>query len=394
MTISDPGRLAIWTETLLAVLVYAAIVIVVGRIISLRWTELGVFWFAVAFLVVQAVEIGLMMIRLLAGKIVQRRRARRAQRIDPRIGEKLALYAVGADEFAELERLARRYPANFERCILEFVGSIRGGERARLCALADRLGVVKRWTRRARSIRPARRLAAITSLEELGVASAPKVIHAALADRDEDVRIEASRALIRSGADDDIRESLAFATTQPPLVRAVLAEDLKQHVEVLCKGAIQQLLKSTDTARVLATLEIIESWQRSITLPGFAALLKHPEDAVRAQALRVLPYAAGDEDARNDVIPGLEDESPGVRAAAAAAAARMQLSAAVKPLAQCLHDRRGEVALAAAFALAQLGEAGLSTLEREILSDDRAAATVALEALERFRIGRTELVTF
>jgi hypothetical protein len=382
LTISDPGRLAIWTETLLAVLVYAAIVIVVGRIISLRWTELGVFWFAVAFLVVQAVEIGLMMIRLLAGKIVQRRRARRAQRIDPRIGEKLALYAVGADEFAELERLARRYPANFERCILEFVGSIRGGERARLCALADRLGVVKRWTRRARSIRPARRLAAITSLEELGVASAPKVIHAALADRDEDVRIEASRALIRSGADDDIRESLAFATTQPPLVRAVLAEDLKQHVEVLCKGAIQQLLKSTDTARVLATLEIIESWQ------------KHPEDAVRAQALRVLPYAAGDEDARNDVIPGLEDESPGVRAAAAAAAARMQLSAAVKPLAQCLHDRRGEVALAAAFALAQLGEAGLSTLEREILSDDRAAATVALEALERFRIGRTELVTF
>jgi HEAT repeat protein len=208
---------------------------------------------------------------------------------------------------------------------------------------------------------PPRRLAAITSLEELGAASAPKVIHAALADRDEDVRIEASRALIRSGADDDIRESLAFATTQPPLVRAVLAEDLKQHMEVLCKGAIQQLLKSTDTARVLATLEIIESWQRSITLPGFAALLKHPDDAVRAQVLRVLPYAAGDEDARNDVIPGLEDESPGVRAAAAAAAARMQLSAAVKPLAQCLHDRRGEV---------------------------------ALEALERFRIGRTELVTF
>jgi HEAT repeat protein len=69
----------------------------------------------------------------------------------------------------------------------------------------------------------------------------------------------------------------------------------------------------------------------------------------------------------------------------------MGVKQALKALSTSLNDPNRNVAIAAAFALASLGNEGAAMLENAVLSPARAAASVAFEALEKSALGLVEL---
>lgn len=216
---------------------------------------------------------------------------------------------------------------------------------------------------------------------------------AALDDPVPEIRLNAAFNVLRSGRRrSDAERAFAFAVGAPLLSRAILADALRAHAVVLSHHAIPARLTSGDRAQILVVLEMLETWGRVLPLPDVPPLLGHPDRDIRARALRVLPLVAGTGDATADVVSRLRDHDPRVRGAAAFAAGRMMVRSAGRALGEALCDPSPEVALAAGFALAELGPAGIRTLERELVSPNRAAAVVALEALERVTIGRCDYV--
>jgi hypothetical protein len=67
----------------------------------------------------------------------------------------------------------------------------------------------------------------------------------------------------------------------------------------------------------------------------------------------------------------------------------MKIAAALPLLEQALKASSGSIALTSAFSLAEMGRAGVEVLEQTVKSGHASIAS-ALEALERFRVGRLE----
>ncbi|MEO6487859.1 MAG: HEAT repeat domain-containing protein, partial [Thermoanaerobaculia bacterium] len=122
---------------------------------------------------------------------------------------------------------------------------------------------------------------------------------------------------------------------------------------------------------------------------GVEPVLRHPDPAVRVRALQALPYVANA--THSAVGDALLDAQPEVRAAAAVAAGKLRLADLSDALVSVLADPIGDVASAAAFALAVLPD-GVSRLQHAVSSGNRRAAAVAFEALEKVTMGRMELV--
>jgi HEAT repeat protein len=90
------------------------------------------------------------------------------------------------------------------------------------------------------------------------------------------------------------------------------------------------------------------------------------------------------------VVAGIRDSDAGVRVAAASAAGRLRVDSAIPLLADIVRRETGNPALASAYALSELGESGLGILEEMMADGDPHVSAVALEALERARIGRQD----
>jgi hypothetical protein len=209
-----------------------------------------------------------------------------------------------------------------------------------------------------------------------------------LQDPGESIRLEAARALLRSGGMDDVERIFEFATLETPFLRAILVEDLRPHAVTLSEQAIPRILSSGRPEQARIVLEMVEAWQKTLPVPGVAALLRHPRPEIRAQAIRVLPYVSADVDVTRETRLALEDESATVRIAATKVAGRMGMEGAVPELGLQLQHSDREVAVAAAYALAEVGLAGWSVLEATVRAEDSTAARAALEALERVRTNR------
>jgi len=264
-------------------------------------------------------------------------------------------------------------------------------QRDRLSHLAVELGVVTRWERQYRSRRVATRRTAIVYLGQLSGGEGVPVLLAAIDDPEPEIRLDAARNILRSGRRrSDVETVFAFAIRAPLLARAILADELRSHALILSERAIPDRLRSGDRNQILVVLEMIDAWGRALPLPDVVTLLHDVDCDVRARALRALPFVAGAGDLAGDIVDRLSDDEPRVRGAAAFAAGRLAVESADARLANCLRDPHSEVALAAGFALAELGQIGIGTLEREIVSPCRPAAVAALEALERVKIGRCD----
>jgi HEAT repeat protein len=343
-----------------------------------------------AFTIVQTAAILLILATLVLAKAVKAARARFDARWVPIIRERMIAHLMGEDTTGELRDLNTHAPAVVERCAQELLASISGSELDRLSELAQELGLVERWRRRARrgSIESRRRAIAI-----LGRLTGPRVngaLRDALADPEESVRLEAARALLRTDGMDDVERIFDLATREAPFLRAILVEDLRPHALTLSEQAIPRVLTAGRPEQVRVALEMIEAWQKTLPVHGVTALLRHPRPELRAQALRILPYVAADVDVERETRVALADDVAGVRIAATWVAGRLGMEAAVDELRRQLAHPDRSVAVAAAYALAEVGPRGWVALE-ETVRDDPGAAPPALEALERVRTNRLHL---
>ncbi|MFN2383831.1 MAG: hypothetical protein ABR559_06150 [Gemmatimonadota bacterium] len=381
----------IWRQTLLVVAVYSLLVWMVESTLLAETIPATGLAFAVAFALVQTVVVVLLLAGLISAKLIRTLRERRIHRLLPVVRERLIVHLAGGDARDALRRLAARSPTAVERCAEDFLATISGSELERLSALIADLGLIQRWTRQAQAVRTESRRLALSRLSRLAGERGNGALRDALGDRENSVRIEAARGLLRSEAIGDIERVFHFATTDTLLVRAVLVEDLRVHAVHLSEQAIPRALASAEPDRVQVTLEMMEAWQKSMPVPAVATLLRHPRAEIRARALRVLPYVSGDAGAEGEALAGLADDAIEVQVAAAAVAGRLGFASAVPALAQLLQAGDGRTVVAAAHGLAELGPAGWTRLEAEVRRARPPASAAALEALERVKSNRLHL---
>ena len=348
---------------------------------------------ATAFVLVQSSAIVVLMTLLLGRKRLSEIRERRARNVRAPILDALVAHSAGADRSGELSRLYRSHATDVEQCVSVILSTITGASRDRISQLAAALGVIARWRRQCRSTRVATRRTAIAYLGQLAGGSGVPALLSALEDPEPEIQLDAARNALRSGRRrSDIESVFAFAVRAPLLARAILADELRAHALVLCERALPDWLQLGDRDQILIVLEMIEAWGRALPLADVAPLARHADREVRARALRVLTFVEHAANLQAEIVHHLGDDDPRVRGAAAFAAGRLVIEVADGPLARCLRDPHPEVALAAGFALAELGPVGVAALEREISASHRPAALVALEALERVKIGRCDYV--
>ena len=313
-------------------------------------------------------------------------RVRNRQQENPLIREILAAHAAGEDRLPELTRCHDQRPDEMESCLAGMLASVTGGTQERLSRLAAGLGLVHRWQEQARSPDPEVRAKALARLADLSWGVADSTLMMALADPEEPVRIQAQRALLRAGGARDVEQAFELAVTQPPSIRSALSAELAEHALTLAETAIPAVLRSGNAEHIAAALELIEGWGKGLPLPDLAPLLMHEQPAIRARALRALPYASSEHSLEAGLLRALRDEAAEVRATACRAAARLQLAPALPAVVECLREPEPGVARDAALALAEFGPAGLVALEREVrLGWNPAMAAAALEAVESLR---------
>jgi hypothetical protein len=345
-------RLAIWRNTLLVVAVYALAIVAADRLLVTRIAP--ALALALAFAAVQMAAIVLMLTALFVRKQRGVLRLARSRRMAPEIQEVLALHSIGIDQTPRLEQLCRQSRNDVRETLFEVVSSTRGAARERIVALAAHLGFVER--RKSNNV-------------------------------------EWIRDLVRLGRIELFDEVLSWAAHQNRLLRAIAAEELAPCAAEISESHIPRALQSGDRQTVITALEMLRAWRRMVHVAGFEALLTHADPRVRIATLLALPYVASE--APNEIAAGviaaLHDENADVRAAGAAAAGKLGVLESAQELGVRLSDSAREVAVAAAFALASMGERGSELLQRAVLSPDRSAASVAFEAMEKAALGRTEM---
>ena len=328
-------RAAIWFETLSMVALYAFSIWATDEFLAGPRVESGAVALALSFVVVQSSAILATLAALFARKTLEARAAARSARLRDELQQALALEAAGQDQLRHLRSLQSRSRRDLENGVADFLAAIRGPASGRIVAVARKLGI--------ETADPADRL------ERL----------------------------------------FATAAAGNLLTRAAITEELEPDAGQLAGVQIARALTSSDESRVRLALDMLRAWKRVLPVRNVEALLHHHSGAIRAAALRALPWVESI-DAQRTIRIGLRDREPQVRVAAAEAAARMQLTDAMPQLAENLAGNDREVALAAAFALAAL-PGGANVLERTLTSANRASASLALEALEKASMQRLEL---
>jgi hypothetical protein len=336
------------------------------------------------------VIVGLLLLSL-ALKAVRYRRDQSWERLRPRIAAEASAYLGGADS-ATVRTLVRRHPREAERCLCEMLLFVQGATRTRLSALICEVHLDRVWIRRYQSWNDAARREAISKLGQLEGGVANSVLLRALADPNVEVKLEASRALLRGGGREEVSAVFRTALRESLLIRAVLTEALRPYTLALCATAIPEAFASTDARTVRTALEIVSGWGKSVPLTRLEGLLVHSDDGVRAAALAVVPHLLDAGACAPLVTAALADPGEAVRAAAATVAGKLRIDDARPGLEQMLHSDGPDATVAAAYALAALGAEGCRVLEREVRVSRSLSACAALEALERTRSERVRLV--
>ncbi len=260
----------------------------------------------------------------------------------------------------------------------------------RLCDLSLRLGLLNDWVAEARSRDPIRRRAAYVRLAFVsGYEPCRRVIgellFQALNDADPEVWLCACRAMIQSGSREQVEAVFKLAVGRSALVRILLTEPLRRHAAQLCERAVPEALRSEDSKRVLAALDILVAWERAIPIEDLRGLLEHRSRDIRIQSLRLAPLVPLVPENRAAIVRALVDKDPEVSTAAALSAGRLQIAEALPLLARMLRLAPAELARTAAAALADMPPRGWETLEELSVSDNPVTAAAALGALGRAR---------
>lgn len=347
-------RFAIWRNTLIVVALYAGAIVWMDRALLRNAIESRALALALSFTIVQVTVILVMLVALFLWKHRNVLRSARSRNLGPEIEGALALHALGEDQTETLRALRGRSRYDLRERLFAMASTMRGEPRDRLASVARDL----------------------------------KLIEPAGNDA-----LRAMRDRARLGRVEDFHGIIEWASHQPLLARAIISDELSVFAGDIPDQMLADALNSHDHAIVLTVLEMLRAWRRTVRVPGFTLLLANPFASVRAGAFAALSYvAAGQppEVVADAIVAGLWHPDERVRISAARAAARMQIVSVAGAMAEMLEGENRSVAIAAASALATMGDAGLQLLEKHLSSTNRAAASIAFEWWEKAAMGRLE----
>jgi len=382
------GRSLVYLQTLGTALAYVLAIFIADAFYVARHVRDSGMAFGYSFVLVQGGAVGLLFSLSIAIKAVRYSQERRWERLRPLILEKALASLSGSGGTAEMAVFARRNPMEVDRCVAELLACVEGEAHGRLAQMAAGLGLLERWKEQYRSTVRSKRMTAVSRLAQLHSDAAIPTLILALEDPDDEIRLEASRALIRSSGEKEIEAVFHAATRDSLLVRAVLAEALRPHAATVSRSALPAALANADAKIVRTALEIVRAWGRSLPLPATEPLLRHPDAGVRAAALSVLPLLPNPRRHEAEILGLLSDPDESVRVAAVGVSGKLRLASAAGPLRTCLEQGPAMVTVAAAYALAKIGPEGCRALEEQVLASRTRPAAAALEALEQVRSGR------
>jgi hypothetical protein len=308
--------------------------------------------------------------------------------LQPQMREELVASLAGSADQTKLKELCLRSRRDVSEALMSFQGTVAGGALDRLCEISMELGLIRDWCADARSTRSVRRRTAFARLSfvcayEPCRRMAGDLLEAALDDPDPEVRFCSWRSLARSGTIPEIEKLFSAALSQPLLIRILLTEELRRFAVPLCERAVILALKSEDKGRVLACLEMLVAWERSVPVPDLRFLIDSPDRRIRIQALRLAPLVPLERADLSAIIQALLGEDVELTTAAAVACGRLQFEEALPGLARCLRSKDAGLARAAAEALARIQPRGWTILREMCTSPNPLTAGAAAEALER-----------
>jgi HEAT repeat protein len=313
----------------------------------------------------------------------------------PQIRTSLVDYLAGNDDLAPLRRFLKLSRSDVLTAILSFQNAVSGSARDRLCGLALDLELLDEWRREIRSRDVARRRAAFAVIAfvyafEPCRRAVGDLLADSLEDRDWEVRVCCAQALARFGSPAEVVAIFRIATSESLLTRILLAEPLRPHALELSKAAVPDVLRSGDAARVLAALQIVAAWERALPLSGLDEWMLNPDPEIRIQALHAAPLVTASRENELAIMRSLADPNPEVAMATAAVVGRLQVTAAIPLLVQCLSGGNTALARTAAAALVALPPQGWQTLEDLAAGGDPVTVSLAADVLRRVRPSRSQ----
>jgi HEAT repeat protein len=314
------------------------------------------------------------------------KKARLTAELLPKIRSALVDYLSGNDDLAPLRRFLTISRSDVTSAMLAFQDAVAGSARDRLCALALRLELLDEWRRAIRSRDVTERRAAYAGIAfacayEPCRHAAGDILVDALEDPDPEVRVCAAKALARFGAPAEVELVFRMAIRGDLMTRILVSGPLRSHALELSRSAVMEALHSDNAAQIVATLEMVVAWERALPLDGLAEMMRHRAPAIRIQALRAAPLAPASRENELAVMQLLADPDAEVAMAAASAAGRLRILAALPLLAQCCRSGNAALARTAAAAMTALPPQGWKTLEELATGEDVAAGAAAAEAL-------------
>jgi hypothetical protein len=332
---------------------------------------------------------GLFLIALVRG-FRWRRQSEASAALVPEIREALVDYLSGSNDVTRLQSYVRNSRREIAEAMLSFQGTVGGNALDRLCELALTLTLVHDWVQEAHSWDVVRRRSAYARLAFVSISEACRhvagdLLLQGLEDHDPEVRLWAGRSVVQSGSPKEIEAVFELAISQSLLMRILLTEALRRHAIRLCKHVVPEALRSSDSKRVLAVLDILVAWERAISIDNLRELLEHREKDVRLQALRLAPLVPLVPETRIAIVNALADKDAEVSMAAVLSAGRLQIAEALPALARMLRLAPAELARTAADALAEMPPRGWQALEEFSTSSNPVTAAAAAGALVRAR---------
>ena len=346
--------------------------------VALRW--------AAAFALVQTLAVLSFSLSLLAFRIYARWRESIYDQLRPAIRDRVLVLSFEGDSWST--EVPHRGPgrAVLEENIAHILSTLKASGRDRVARFAMDHGLAAEWVRGLSSRRRNERKRAASLLGLISRVAGNTALLAALNDDDPAVRAEASRALLVLGDPDSVDSVFRSVLRESLLTRALLADDLKRHAVVLLANTVPSVLEKATTEEAARCFEILIAWRRAMPSFDIHAWLSSDSDRVlQPLVLALLPYVFIDDSVEEYVAGALESSELDVQCAAAEAAGSLRFERLIPTLADALGgDKR--LAVAAAKAIAQMGEAGERSLEKLVIGPDRNTAALAMEALEHITV--------
>lgn len=269
--------------------------------------------------------------------------------------------------------------------------TLRGSESSRVADLLERHGAIRSLERSAQHGRLGGRLDSIVALSNARIPSALLTLVNGVYDSNQLISVASARAAARTLA--RVEDLFDRDRGAAALARAMEAQELPygivEEVVVLSEDAAASLIAVLllhDRPRaptVRAAIDGIGRLKLLIFAEEVVPFLRHPDDEVRAAALRAVSRLGFLPDPSHGiVISALADDVDFIRIHATAAARLLPRPQALALLSEGLGDRSWWVRRAAADALVSLGPAGLAQLGRAAREHpDRFARDMAEQAL-------------